>query len=138
MRVEGHSLRAIGAALGVSAQRAYQLIDEAMQSVRQEPAEAAVQVERERLDRLERKYNDSLKEYERSLEVYEAALNDPEAIWAPKPLDYNLKLKALAGILRVGESRRKLLGLDTPAKVEVSAAVELNYMINGVRPEALK
>jgi hypothetical protein len=45
-------------------------------------------------------------------------------------------LSAIDRIVRISESRRKLLGLDQPAKTQVSGGV--TYEVVGINPDDLK
>jgi hypothetical protein len=45
-------------------------------------------------------------------------------------------LSAIDRLVRISESRRKLLGLDQPAKMNVSGG--LTYEVVGIDPEALR
>jgi hypothetical protein len=45
-------------------------------------------------------------------------------------------LNAVDRLVKISESRRKLLGLDAPAKVQSEGTVR--YSIDGVNPEDLK
>lgn len=93
LRMEGKTFDRIGAELGVSRQRAYQLVHGALgklQRETQDRVEEALALELERLDALQ-------------LAIYERATGGD--------------LRAIDRMLRIMERRAKLLGLDTPQKV---------------------
>lgn len=144
LRTLGYSYREISEELQINVARAHSGVRKGMASVLKEPAEAALALEMNRLDRLERNWNDMLNRYRHACAMFEKweaeeeqrRLNgeDPSQTGNPYP-DPEIGTKALAGLLKVMESRRKLLGLDQPAKVQVAGSVE--YTINGVDPKAL-
>lgn len=114
------SYRAIADQLGISPSRAHAGVTRAMETIVREPAENLLQLELMKLDALERDY----------LEI----LGDQHPVLYQGQdtgfLDDGPRMSALAGLLRTSESRRKLLGLDQPAKVAISGGV--SYTLNGV------
>jgi hypothetical protein len=109
----------------MSTQAAFDAVQRAIQELIAEPAEAARQMELEKLDRLERAAMDVLES--RHEVVYKGGTTGIE--------DDGPRLAALAELRRLSESRRKLLGLDRPQQVEVSGGV--TYEIVGVDPKEL-
>jgi hypothetical protein len=131
LRSRGLTYRQIAAELGVDVANAHRAVKRALDAVVAEPAADAVAFELERLDAL----------YARALEVMEShhvtvsngrvvALNDE-----PLPDDGPV-LAAIDRLVRISESRRKLLGLDSPTKMAVSGG--LTYEVVGVDTEALR
>jgi Sigma-70, region 4 len=90
LRKEGYTYEAIGAALGISKQRAHQLVTEELRKLREETPEAAEAVRQLELERLD------------------AMLR----ILAPKVK--RAELGAIQLVLKIMERRAKLLGLDAP------------------------
>lgn len=120
MRTRGASYREIGSALGMSTGNTYKMIQKALTEIIAEPAENLRKLELEKLDRLERIASDILGEqYE-----HVAANGKLAGVLDPRP-----RLMAIDRLLKVGESRRKLLGLDAPTQVEVTG---VDIKINGI------
>lgn len=95
LRKEGYSYEAIGTRLGISKQRAHQLVTEELAKLREETPEAAEavrQLELERLDAMVR------------ILAYRVKKAD---------------LGAIQTVLRIMERRAKLLGLDAPQQFEL-------------------
>lgn len=120
LRSRSMSYQAIGEALGISKQAAQQAVQRALRDTQQEPADDVRKLELDKLDALERRYLDII-------ERRHAVLHQGEDTGFD---DDGPTLTAQAGLLRVSESRRKLLGLDSPVKVDVSGGVK--YEIVGV------
>jgi hypothetical protein len=97
----------------------------------QEPADDLRQMELDRLDALAQRVWAVLETQHVTVSngriVYLG--NEPLADDAPV-------LNAVDRLVKISESRRKLLGLDAPAKVQSEGTVR--YMIDGVNPEDLK
>lgn len=94
-RLAGWSFRAIGEAMGCSAQRAYVLVEEALKATLNDPAETVRTLELVRLD-------------EMMIGAFDAAKNGDGA--------------AVDRVLKIMDRRAKLLGLDAPEKHEVAGA----------------
>jgi hypothetical protein len=125
LRQESRSYRQIADALGVSTSTAYDMVQRGLRETVEEPAEAVRSLELAKLDALER-------------EALEVALGDHVIVSAGRVTDIpdvGPKLAALQLLMRLGESRRKLLGLDQPAKVTVDGGVR--YEVVGVDLEKL-
>ena|SRR5579884_2523652 len=93
LRKAGFTFEAIGQALGISPQRAFQLVDEELRAISAQRAEQAtelVRMEQERLDELQ------------------------AAVWAKAK---GGDLDAIAVVLKISARRSKLLGLDAPTKI---------------------
>jgi hypothetical protein len=119
LRKEGYTYDAIGAALGLSRQRAHQLVTEELAKLRAEAAEVAEEVRQLELERLDAMVR----------------------ILAPKVK--RADLGAIQTVLKIMERRAKLLGLDAPQeftlllKREVEAfAAELGLDVATVLAEA--
>ena len=104
-RLQGYAFADIGAILGVTAQRAHQLVGEALADLTREAAEQLREIEAERLDKLTTAFF-------------------PNAVQGD--------LSAAAVVLRIMERRARLFGLDAPARHEVAGkdnlAVEVTVM----------
>src|SRR5579884_1106966 len=93
LRKAGQTFEAIGEALGVSAVRAFQLVDEELRAINAQRAEQAaelIRLEQERLDALQ------------------------SAVW---PKAESGDLDAVSVVLKISARRSKLLGLDAPTKI---------------------
>lgn len=125
LRVAGLTYRAIAEQLGISTSHAHQAVQRAYRAVVREAAEDALTLELERLDHLQAEATELLAgsyikvvgsgEYTRDLE------------------DVGPKLAAIEVLRKVSESRRKLLGLDQPVRVNVAGSVE--FTVQGI-PDA--
>ncbi|MCG6493427.1 hypothetical protein [Kitasatospora sp. A2-31] len=141
LRAEGKSYRQIAAELGFShPQSAHDAVARAMAEVITEPAEAAVAFELERLDRGLQRLEDARGHVQGVLEREHVTVSQgrvvyldngaavPDDDWILKAVDRLIRIED--AIQRNGESRRKLLGLDSPTKTAVSGG--LTYEIVGV------
>lgn len=100
MRKRGLSYRAIGKKLGCSYSTAYDYIKESLEELRTKTlvsAEQLRELEIQKLDRLEQQMQKGL-----------------------HSSDLTERAKVAAVVVKITESRRKLLGLDAPQKVEMS------------------
>lgn len=103
LRIAGSSYEQIAHQLGYANRAgAFKAVDAARRDLVREPAEELVALEAERLDALQRMASDVLAEAR-------AGGNDL------------LVLRCLDALLRVSESRRRLFGLDAPARHDVVA-----------------
>lgn len=132
LRAEGWKLDDIATELGFSTRsNALAAIRRALRDIVRGPAEQLLAMEAERLDTL----------YEEALNVLQrdhVMVSHGKVIKGDdgKPmLDDGPKLAAIDRLVRVRESYRRLLGLDQPAKVQVSGGVR--YEVVGVDPEDL-
>jgi predicted transcriptional regulator len=104
LRSKGLSYQAIADEMGYASKSgAWEAVQRALKAIVEEPAENLRQLERERLDRM-----------------YEAASAALEA----NPHS----LAAITTLLKISESRRKLEGLDAPAKVNVSGGLKVEIV----------
>jgi hypothetical protein len=95
LRKEGYTYDAIGTALGISRQRAHQLVTEELAKLRAEVAEEALEVRQLELERLDAMLRILARKVKRA------------------------DLDAIQTVLKVMERRAKLLGLDAPRQFEV-------------------
>lgn len=114
LRVKGKTVRQIATELGVSVGTAHSDLAAVMERTRSESD-----------DRAETHRALSLARLDRALDTIEEALRaqvpakDPENPDSASA-DHDMRLKAIAGLLKLEERRAKLLGLDAPTKQEVS------------------
>lgn len=127
LRSRGLSYRQIAEQLGMSVSSAHDAVRRAMAAVIAEPASDAIAFE---LDRLDRMYQAALK----VLESHHVTVSQGKVVELDGvPLeDDGPVLAAIDRMVKISESRRKLLGLDQPAKTQVSG--ELRYELIGVNP----
>lgn len=111
LRIKGKSYRAIGDALGVSGKTAHQDCQAVLARVIDEANENAAQDRAVSLYRLDR-----------ALDIVEQALG-AEVFTESGERDHELRLKAVDRLVKIDESRRKLLGTDAPMKHEIDANV---------------
>lgn len=129
LRSRGLSYRDIAAELGYSSHTsAMDAVKRALASVPQEAGAEARQVELDRLDRLVEKAT-------RIMETRHLAYNNKGVVeWEDEALEDDAPaLAAVAALMRLSESRRKLLGLDAEQKVAVSG--DVRYEIVGLAAE---
>jgi hypothetical protein len=127
LRREGKTYEQIAAALGYTNRgSAHHAVMRAMAHIRQDAGDKLIAVEREELERL----------YLAALELLEAdhqAVAQGRAVYdeAGQPIyDAQPKIAAINAAVKIRESYRKLLGLDQPAKQEISGGVK--YEVVGV------
>lgn len=104
LRLQGWQYAAIGADLGVSMQRAWTMVQEAMADSVREPADKLRELEVARLDSL------TAKLMPRAL----GETDDP-------PIDQD---RAVLRIVQISDRRAKLLGLDAPVEIVVTETPE--------------
>jgi hypothetical protein len=132
LRAEGKTYRQIAAAMGWShPQSAHDAVARAMAEIVAEPAAAAVQFELDRLDLAYRKTLAVLEGHHVTVSNGRVVVLDGEPLQDDGPV-----LAAVDRLVRISESRRKLLGLDSPTKMAVSGG--LTYEVIGIDTEALK
>jgi hypothetical protein len=131
LRSKGKSYRQIAAALGCDVHVAHSAVKRVIAEIITEPAEAAIAFELERLDRLHRAAMKVLERHHVTVSNGKVVEVDGQPL-----LDDGPVLSAIDRLVRISESRRKLLGLDQPAKMNVSGG--LTYEVVGIDPEALR
>ncbi|NUP47540.1 MAG: hypothetical protein HOW97_09555 [Catenulispora sp.] len=115
LRGEGLSYAAIGKRLGISKSHAWEAVQRAFRDTLREPADQARAVE---LARLEAAHDAAMAVLERE----HLAISHGRVVEGPDgtPLvDDAPILQAINTIMRLSESRRRLLGLDAPQRTEV-------------------
>lgn len=126
LRAQSLTYQQIADRLGYSSKaKAWEAVQQVLADTVAEPAEAVRTMELEKLDALERKYLEIIDR--RHVVLYQGEDTGHD--------DDGPTLTALAGLLRVSESRRKFLGLDSPTRVAVSGGVR--YEVVGVDPSDL-
>jgi hypothetical protein len=145
LRSKGKSYRQIATALGCDVHVAYDAVKRVIAAVLGEPAEAAIHFELERLDaelrRLDKLYRTVTAVLEREhvtvsqgrVVTMDDGATVPDDDWILKAVDRLVKIDESRR--RNGESRRRLLGLDQPAKTQVTGG--LTYEIVGISPDDL-
>jgi len=125
LRGRGLGYRQIAAELGIDVHTAHDAVQRALQAIRAEGAAEARTLELERLDMAQAAVM-------RALEAKHFTVNQGRLIYLgddPLP-DWGPVLAAVDRLVKISESRRKLLGLDAEQKVSVSGGVR--YEIVGV------
>ncbi|MDH6116894.1 uncharacterized protein YerC [Kitasatospora sp. GAS204A] len=145
LRSRGLTYRQIATELGVDVATAHRAVKRALDAVVAEPAADALSFELQRLDeelvRLDDLYGRVVEVLEREhvtvsqgRVVEHDGLAVPDDDWILRAVDRLVKIDESRR--RNGESRRKLLGLDSPVKTQISGG--LTYEVVGVDPEALR
>lgn len=135
MRLEGKTWQEIADALGLPNRgAAYNDVSRALAQAREELAQSAEdfrEMELQRLDALTAKVHEVLERQHVVVTPGGKIVYDGDV----KLVDDGPTLAAIDRLVKIGESRRKLLGLDSPAKVEHSGQVL--YAVEGVNVEKL-
>ena len=131
-RSRSWSWRTIAEHHGMAISSCYEAYQRALAEVITPAAETVRSTELEKLDRLERSVLAVL-ERDHIVVQHGKVITDP-ATGGPMSDDGPV-VSAAATLMRIGESRRKLLGLDAPATAVVDSTVR--YEIVGVSPEDL-
>jgi hypothetical protein len=130
LRAKGYSYRAIAEDMGVDPTAAHDAVQRALKAVIQEPAEAAKQIELERLDEQLLRYDGMRAMVMRTLENRHYTVSSGKLICLDdEPLeDDGFVLQAADRLRQIEESkqraaerRARLLGLDAPQRVSVDA-----------------
>ena len=125
LRSRSMSYRQIAAALGIDVAAAHAAVQRALHDTLAEPAGDVRALELEKLDRAERAVLAVLER--RHLTVSHGKVISVGG----EPLEDDAPVLAAADrLVRISESRRKLLGLDSPVKVNLSGGVK--YEVVGV------
>lgn len=145
LRSRGLSYRQIAAQLDMHPSSAYEAVKRAMADIIAEPAADAIAFELDRLDAELVRLDDLYRKVEEVLGREHVTVSQgklvtmddgdtvPDDDWILKAVDRLVKIDESRR--RNGESRRRLLGLDQPAKTQVSGG--LTYEIVGVDPAQL-
>lgn len=119
LRGNGRSYAEIGQALGITKQAAHKLVTRALDATLRETAEQTRLLELDCLDRLTTEAVAVLGRFHYVVQGGEIIKDDDG-----QPLrDDGPVLAAVGQLVRLGESRRKLLGIDAPAQARVLADV---------------
>ena len=136
LRVAGLSLAQIGRELGVDESTACRYVKDALAALAKrndDNAETLRALELERLDKLQRAA-------ERVLAKNHVYVNSGKVVFdgTTKLIDDGPVLAAIDRLVRIAESRRKLMGIDAPAKVEQSGEVRVvvEYVESDAPPPA--
>lgn len=120
LRSRSMGYREIGEQLGVTTSAAHRMVERALAAIPTEHAEAVRANELRKLDALERAALTVLEARHVTVSNGKLIYDGDEPLLDDAPV-----LNAIDRLLRVSESRRKLLGLDAPNRVEV---VTLDYL----------
>lgn len=115
LRGEGLSYTAIGKRLGISRSHAWEAVRRAFRDTLTEPAEQARAVELARLEALHDKAMEILESQHVTVSNGQIVRLDGQPLPDSGPV-----LAAINTLVKVSESRRKLLGIDAPAKMELT------------------
>ena len=131
LRLDGHTLQAIGDRLGIRADSVHDIITRALRDMTQEPSEQLLSIELARLDSLYVEAMNVLRSFTPLLHngkiVQIPVINrDGEIVKDPEtghPLtciaeDKAARLASIAAAVRVMERRAKLTGLDAPSRFQ--------------------
>ncbi len=150
LRARSRTYQEIADELGVSRQSAHRMVKRALASVLEEPAEELRQIELAKLDVLERAVTAVLEREHlmvshgrivsrRTDQVQQRDGQDvidvdgnPVYIWEELKDDSPV-LAAADRLVKISESRRKLMGLDSPVKLAVSGI--MRYELDGVNTD---
>jgi DNA transposition AAA+ family ATPase len=132
LRKQGKTYQEIADALGYTNKgSAHHAVMRCMAEIRKDAGERMIAVEREELERLYAEAMDILERDHIHVSNGRVVYGDD----GQPVLDDGPKLTAISTMRQIRESYRKLLGLDQPAKQEISGGVK--YEILGVSPEDL-
>ncbi len=128
LRSQSWTYQRIALHFGVTRQAAHLMVKRAMADTLTQPAEEAREFELTRLDDAEQLIVDAL-------ERKHFIVSHGKIVYKGEtPLDDDgFVLSAVDRLVRISESRRKLLGLDAPQKIEASGG--FTYELVGVNPD---
>jgi methylphosphotriester-DNA--protein-cysteine methyltransferase len=148
LRRAGLTYERIGQALGCSEANAHKLVKSALRGIVRAPGDALIEAELSALEDLERKTKmvlDAAHPLVQAGAVVHDIVRDAkgEPIIDPRtkeplrlPLhDSRPVLAAIAQLLQIHESRRRLLGVDAPKKLSMTDAAGISVPITGMSPE---
>jgi Homeodomain-like domain len=126
LRRDGHTYEEIGQALGVNRQMATRIVQRGLARVVREPAEQVRAIELLALDHLQVQALAVLRRKHFFVQGGEVVKrSNPETGEEEELVDDGPMLQAIACVLRIQESRRRLLGLDAPTQARVMADISL-------------
>lgn len=126
LRRAGFTFREISQRMGVSVATAHKYVTRGLDRTRREPADALRDLEAERLDRLQVAATQVLER--RHVVVQGGRIvkgDDGEPLQDDGPV-----LAAVTSLVKVQESRRKLLNLDEQAPAEAVVTIQVNLLID--------
>lgn len=129
LRARGYLYDQIAAELGISKTQAYESVKRALKETLQEPADEVRQLELMQLDELARAARKVLEgtHYVVSHGKVVRLVEDGPPLEDDAPV-----LAAIDRLVKISESRRKLLGLDIPVKQLIGGDVQVTYHFEGV------
>jgi hypothetical protein len=132
LRLGGASFEEIGRALRVTDTRAHQLWTDALKRTVKEPADAQRALELQRLDALQVHLTRVLARRHVTVSGGKIITDDDD-----QPLlDDGPTIAAAQALVRVSESRRRLLGLDEPVRADITAKVHAEvYSVSALERE---
>jgi Sigma-70, region 4 len=132
LRASGLSYREIGRQLGISPANAHKRVSRALDRTRREPAAGLRELELERLDALQAALTTVLRRQHVTISAGKVVLDTDGQPY----LDDGPVVAAAQALVRVQESRRKLLGLDEPARADVTARIHAEvYSVGALERE---
>ena len=116
MRSRGMTYNQIGESLGMTRQSAHEAVKRAINDIPKEGAEVVLRLELEKLDYLERRMIVVLqKEHLRTAASGKVSMHNGSPV-----LDDMPNMQAVSVLLKIADRRAKLLGLNTPARTELT------------------
>jgi DNA-binding CsgD family transcriptional regulator len=146
LHADGLKYREIAAEMGIDLHQVYDYVQSAMAKVVQQPAENAVAYSLRNLYEERARLLDTRAELEALKERQHVTVSQGHVVYADDGAavpDDEFTLKTIDRLMRCDEqlrrndeSTRKLLGLDQPAKTQISGGV--TYEVVGINPEELR
>lgn len=123
LRLEGHSLLAIGEKLGISLPYAHRVVSKALRDIPNGEAEELRTLELTRLDGLQLEVMEVLRRFHPYVHAGQIVMVKDDTTGNSYPLaDDSLILSSVDRLLKIQERRAKLVGLDKPEKKELTGA----------------
>jgi hypothetical protein len=123
LRRAGLTYRQIGARLGISPAQAHKRVARTLDRTRREPGDALRELELERLDALQVRLTQVLERDHLTVSAGRVVTTGGDDGQAVPLLDDGPTIAAAQALVRVQESRRRLLGMDAPERHDVRAQV---------------
>jgi hypothetical protein len=123
LRAAGATFRQIADQLGVSVATAWKCVDRGLTATRQEPGEKLHALERERLDRLQAQATAILRTRHVVIQGGRAVVDEQGRPY----VDHGPTLAAIGQLVRLSESRRRLLGLDAPTRIDAKVSLQVAW-----------
>ena len=121
MRSKAMTYQQIGEALGISRQAAHKAVQRAIDEIPKEGTEQVLSMELQKLDYLERRLFKIVEDLHVTIARSGKIVMYDDGTPVP---DEAPVIQAIAALLRVGDRRSKLLGLNAPAKAEVDVTIQ--------------